>query len=99
MRTYFRVAIGALMMTSALSILPFSRDFIARPVFAACMPGDRVDGTTANDALRRLSSAGYPSVHELKKGCDNYWHGIVSQNGTSFRVVLSPAGEVMREGD
>jgi hypothetical protein len=99
MRTYSRAAIGALVMTGALSILPFSRDVVVRPAFAVCMPGDRIDGTTANDALRRFSSAGYPSVHDLKKGCDNYWHGIAMQNGTSFRVVLSPSGEVMREGD
>lgn len=99
MRTYSGVAIGALVMTSALSILPFSRDYVVRPAFAVCMAGDRIDGTTANDALRRFTTAGYPSVHDLKKGCDNYWHGIAMQNGTSFRVVLSPAGQVDREGD
>jgi len=99
MRTHARRMSGALALASALAILSISGSFTARPALAVCMSGDRIDGTTAQDALRRFSAAGYPSVHDLKKGCDNYWHGIADRNGTQIRVVLAPSGTVMQEGD
>jgi len=90
---------GALALASALSILAISGTFVTSPAVAACMAGDRVDGTTASDASRRFASAGFPGVRDLKKGCDNYWHGIANHNGQQVRVVLSPAGSVQQEGD
>lgn len=67
---------------------------------AACMAEDRVDKSTAEQATRKFAAAGLKVVAELHKGCDNYWHAIVvAKDGQRFRVVLSPAGEIVMEGD
>lgn len=62
-----------------------------------CEYGERIDGTTAADAKRKFAAAGFPTVRSLKKGCDNYWHGIAERNGQELGVVLSPEGTVMQE--
>ncbi len=67
--------------------------------YAACLPGERIDGTTAEMAKQRAESAGYRNVQMEHKGCDNVWHGFGSRNGASTRVAVSPSGEVMPEGD
>ena len=67
--------------------------------YALCLPGERIDGTTAEMAKRRAESAGYRNVQMEHKGCDNVWHGFGSINGGSTRVAVSPGGEVMQEGD
>lgn len=69
------------------------------PAQAACMAGDRVDGTTADQARRKMEAAGFRGVNDLRKGCDNMWHGVALQNGEQTRVVLTPDGQVMKEGD
>lgn len=66
---------------------------------AACDPGTRIDASTANDAKRRFEAAGYRNVRVIKKGCDNYWHGMGAKNGAEGRIVLSPSGEVLPEND
>jgi hypothetical protein len=71
----------------------------AGPAWAGCSPGDRIDGSTAADAKRQIEAAGYEQVRDLKKGCDNYWHGQAMQGGVPVRVVLSPDGQVMKDGD
>jgi hypothetical protein len=66
---------------------------------AACDPGDKVDGTTAADAKKRIEAQGYTQVKVLRKGCDSYWHATAVKNGVGGRVVLSPQGQVMPEGE
>ncbi|MBL8688821.1 MAG: hypothetical protein JNL04_06955 [Rhodospirillaceae bacterium] len=66
---------------------------------AACDPGTRIDASTANGAKRRFEAAGYRNVRVIKKGCDNYWHGMGAKNGTEGRIVLAPSGEVLPEND
>lgn len=66
---------------------------------AACDPGDRIDGTTAGWAAGKAKEAGYTNVTMERKGCDNFWHGVASKDGQTGRIVVSPAGEVMPEGD
>ena len=70
----------------------------AGPAWAGCSAGDRIDGTTADQAKHQIVAAGYSQVSGLKKGCDNYWHGIAMKDGASVGVVVSPTGEVMTEG-
>ena len=65
----------------------------------ACDPGDRIDGTTAGWAAGKAKEAGYTNVTMERKGCDNFWHGVASKDGQTGRIVVSPAGEVMPEGD
>ena len=67
--------------------------------YAICAEGERIDGTTAEIAKRRIESAGYTQVRMEHKGCDNFWHGFATKGGTSTRVAVSPSGEVMPEGD
>jgi hypothetical protein len=67
--------------------------------YAVCLPGETIDGTTAEMAKRRIESAGYGNVRMEHKGCDNVWHGFASRGGASMRVAVSPGGEVMQEGD
>jgi zona occludens toxin (predicted ATPase) len=67
----------------------------ARAAFGA---GDRIDRTTVADARRAIEAAGYRQVRDLKKGCDNFWHGTATKDGSPVYVVVSPKGEVMTEG-
>jgi hypothetical protein len=71
----------------------------AAPAWAACSPNDRIDGSTADQAKRKIEAAGYDQVGDLKKGCDNYWHGHAMKDGAPVNVVLSPEGGVKTETD
>lgn len=71
----------------------------AGPAAAACSPNDRIDGSTAADARRQIEAAGYEQVRDLRKGCDNYWHGSARRDGAAVNVVLSPQGDVIIEGN
>lgn len=64
-----------------------------------CHFGEIIDGSTADDARRAIEAAGFRDVHDLKKSCDNFWHGRATLNGQPVNVVLSPAGKVMLEGN
>ena len=92
--------VGVAVLAASLMIAPF---LLAPASFTAaeavCDPGDRIDGTTAEMAKRRVESAGYSQVRMEHKGCDNVWHGFAVRGGASMRVAVSPSGEVMPEGD
>jgi hypothetical protein len=62
-----------------------------------CMPGDRVDGSTANQAAAKMKAAGYTGLGSFHKGCDSYWHATGMKDGQQVGVVLSPQGVVMNE--
>jgi hypothetical protein len=64
-----------------------------------CHFGEVIDGSTADDALTKIEAAGFTDVHDLKKSCDNFWHGKASFSGRAVNVVLSPSGNVMLESD
>ena len=63
-----------------------------------CHFGERIDGTTADDAVRHAQAAGYTSVSGLRKSCDNNWHGQAMLNGTAVNVMITPQGRVIQEG-
>jgi len=63
-----------------------------------CHYGEKIDGTTAQDAEKFLKSAGYSSISGLKKSCDNNWHGQAVLNGTAVNVMVTPQGQVVQEG-
>jgi hypothetical protein len=65
---------------------------------AGCMPGDRIDNTTAAEARHRIEAAGYDHVHDIFKGCDNYWHSTATKDGQTVFVGVSPQGEILHEG-
>jgi len=64
-----------------------------------CQPGERIDGSSAESARVKMEKAGFHSVRDLKKGCDNFWHGSTVRDGQMVHVVLSPQGRVMIEGN
>ena len=63
-----------------------------------CHFGEEVDSSTADDAHRILSNAGYTSIGGLKKSCDNNWHGHGMLNGVMTNVMVTPDGRVVQEG-
>jgi hypothetical protein len=72
---------------------------LVAPAQAACAPGDRIDGTTAEWAREKAAAAGYSDITMERKGCDNFWHGFAMKDGQQTRIVVSPDGEVRPEGD
>jgi hypothetical protein len=63
-----------------------------------CHFGEKIDGSTADDARQHLEAAGYTSVSGLKKSCDNNWHGHAMLNGVGTNVMVTPQGRVVQEG-
>lgn len=61
--------------------------------------GDKVDGSTADMARKKIAAAGYRHIRDLKKGCDNFWHGQAEKDGQTVNVVLSPKGDIETEGN
>jgi hypothetical protein len=64
-----------------------------------CQASDKIDGSTAPEAAKKIEAAGYTQVTQLKKGCDNWWHGVAVKDGVATHVSLSPQGQVRSEGD
>jgi hypothetical protein len=64
-----------------------------------CAPEDKIDSSTMAQAKQKMEAAGYAQVHDLRKGCDNYWHAEAMKGGAEAYVALSPTGTVMPEGD
>jgi hypothetical protein len=65
----------------------------------ACMPGDKIDGSTAAQATQKIEAGDYGIPSRLRKGCDNYWHADAYKGGALVHVVLSPEGQLLTEGD
>lgn len=63
-----------------------------------CHFGEKIDGTTVDQARKYAQAAGYTSVSGLKKSCDNNWHGHAVLNGTMVNVMITPEGRVVQEG-
>jgi len=72
---------------------------VRRAEASGCINGERIDSSTADMAKKNIEHAGFQQVRDLKKGCDNFWHGKAAREGVDVYVVVSPRGEVMREGD
>lgn len=64
-----------------------------------CQFGERLDGSTAADAKKRIESSGFTQVRIGKKGCDNVWHATAVMNGDSLNLALTPDGQIFRETD
>lgn len=72
---------------------------LIRPAYAACEAGTKIDGSTADQARRKIMAAGYKNVGDLKKACDNFWHAKAIKDGAPVRVALAPSGQTYPEGD
>ncbi len=66
---------------------------------SGCEAGDKIDGSTAAQSKAKIERAGFRQVRNLQKSCDNFWHAIAVKDGSETRVVLTPQGQVMPEGN
>ena len=89
---------AALVVTTAGLALPAFAQEVPQPT-NNCAPTDKIDGSTANDARKKLEAAGYTDVTGLMKGCDNVWHGQARLNGAPVYVMVAPDGSVHQETD
>ena len=89
----------ALLAATALVAFPLVGPTYLTSAQAHCASDDRLDGSTSNQARRKMEGASFNGVHDLKKGCDNVWHGLAMRDGASVRVAMQPQGQVMQEGD
>jgi hypothetical protein len=64
-----------------------------------CDPSDHIDRSTIDTAKQKFHAARYTHLHDMTKGCDNYWHARGMKHGNKMNIVLSPHGKIMTEGD
>lgn len=89
--TAFAILLGAGMLSDARAADP------AEAGRSGCAADARIDGSTADDARKKMNAAGYTQVTDLKKGCDNFWHGQAIKDGMPTGVLLAPDGRVQSE--
>ncbi len=94
---YSKITILAGSLVIALSAV--SATPMVDSALAACAPTDKINGTTAEDAVKAIEQAGYTQVHMTAKGCDNAWHGTALLNGKPVFVVWNREGQVLTETD
>jgi hypothetical protein len=88
-----------LALLAAVAVAAGPAPLSVRVAYAACEPGEKIDATTADQARKKIEAAGYRKVTQLKKGCDNVWHGMAEKGGATVSVALTPQGEVYPERD
>jgi len=89
----------ALLAATALVASPLVGPTYLTSAQANCALDERLDGSTADQARKRMEGASFNGVHSLRKGCDNVWHGLAMKDGASVHVAMQPQGQVMQEGD
>ena len=62
-----------------------------------CAAGEKIDGSTAEQARQKLEAAGYTDIAGLNKGCDNVWHAQARSSGNPVNVMVAPDGSVNQE--
>jgi hypothetical protein len=73
-----------------------AQDTVGQPT-NNCAAGDKIDGSTAQQAQQKLQAAGYTDITGLNKGCDNVWHAQARNGGNPVNVMVSPDGSVNQE--
>jgi hypothetical protein len=99
MSRYWLAGTAAFVILAGVAFQPivgtaYANDF--RPI--RCDVSAKIDGSIAADARRKMNAADM-DVSELKKGCDNYWHGMAVKDGVATHVLLAPQGRVQSEGN
>jgi len=90
-------AIALLAAALSLNIASSARAADLPPI--GCEASDRIDGSTAADAQKKMNAGGYHQVSELKKGCGNYWNASAVKDGVRTHVTVSPQGVVQPGGE
>ena len=95
----WRTAIFSAAMLGILAAGPGSRIVSVARASSECSASDKIDSSTAAAATKKMESAGFHQVRDLKKGCDNFWHGVALKDGSETHVGLTPQGQVRSEGN
>lgn len=48
--------------------------------------------------IQKVVAAGYTNVRGLYKGCDALWRGHALQNGIDTAIMVTPTGQVLKNG-
>ncbi len=96
MQWKFAIAAAALL---ALAAGPGPLSVASVHAAGNCDPGQKLDGSTATDAKKKIEAAGYSQVRDLKKGCDNVWHAKAAKGAKAVNIALTPQGQVFEETD
>jgi len=48
--------------------------------------------------IQKVIAAGYSNVRGLYKGCDALWRGHALQNGIDTAIMVTPTGQVLKNG-
>ena len=92
--TVFRTRLGtAFALAFFAGVIAFAPCFASEARADSCLATDKIDGSTAEQAMKTMEAAGYMRPHGLKKGCDNYWYGQATKEGTAVDVVLPLGGQ------
>jgi hypothetical protein len=94
-----RNAMMIVALSAALMTAPGFHVASAQQMTNNCAPEDKIDSSILAQAKQKLMAVGYTQVHDLRKGCDNFWHAQAMKDGAAVRVALSPAGKALPEGD
>jgi len=90
----FRTRLGtAFALAFFAGVIAFAPCFASDARADSCLATDKIDGSTAEQAMKTMEAAGYMRPHGLKKGCDNYWYGQATKEGTAVDVVLPLGGQ------
>jgi hypothetical protein len=94
-----KLVLSATLAVAALFVLPPQNIRLISVAQAACDPGTRLDKTTVDEIRAKLIKAGYKNPGQLRKGCDNSWHGTATKAGQQVNIAVTPDGHVVEEGD
>jgi hypothetical protein len=91
------LAIALALLTVVLQSPAGAQDAATGQPTNNCAAGDKVDGSTAEQAKAKLEAAGYTDITGLNKGCDNVWHAQARSSGNPVNVMVAPDGSVNQE--
>lgn len=89
----------AVLLAALIALGGRSEPSFVSQAWAACDPGDKLDKTTVDETRQKLQKAGYKSIHDLRKGCDNTWHAKATKDGTESSVAVLADGTVVKEAE
>jgi len=94
--TPFVTMVAMTILAAATFLPPTAQDARAA---SECTADEKIDGSSAEAAKKKMEAAGFHQIRDLQKGCDNFWHGTADKDGAPVNVVLSPQGQIMIEGN
>jgi hypothetical protein len=63
-----------------------------------CLKANPFDTQGTDFVIQKITAAGYSNVRGLYKGCDALWRGHALQNGIDTAIMVTPTGQVIKNG-